>query len=693
MSSFSFKLPVEFIEKYQTKPVDWGFQDAGGNSLGEITFLRTYSRLKEDGTKEQWWEVCQRVIEGMFSIQKDHCRAARLPWRSDKAQRTAQDAYDRMFNFKWLPPGRGLWMMGTPLVMDHRNSAALQNCAFISTEDITKTDPASPFTFLMEASMLGIGVGFDTLGAKKHLKIYSPASIGEDGQEPEIYVVPDTREGWVESVKKLLESYLIADRRFLCIDVSQVRPAGLPIKTFGGMSSGPAPLVRLHKKLHELFGDRLCSDNPELDVELVADIGNLLGVCVVSGNVRRSAELMLGELGDEVFQGLKNADLFPARNKYSDNPEESGWGWVSNNSVIAEVGDDLSGITEAIALNGEPGVVWMDVSRKYGRLIDPPNNKDHRAKGYNPCAEQTLESGECCTLVELFMNRHTDLKDFQQTAKIAFLYAKTVTLMPTHWEKTNAIMQRNRRIGCSVSGVADFTDERGMTELRTWLNETYATVQYYDEVYSEWLCVRTSIKTTTVKPSGTVSILAGASPGAHWGPGGTYFNRAVRFAADDPMVFLFRQAGYRVEDSVSDPGTTVVVYFPIKSQARRSQQDVSLFEKANLAVLLQRYWSNNSVSVTLTFDPETEKNHVGIILKMYEGALKTVSFLPTGNMTYPQMPYTSISGLEFEEAEFKLLPVDLNSIYQGLGLEAVGEQFCSTDACLIKDAQLNASQA
>lgn len=688
MSNFSFRLPTEFLEKYKDKPVDWGYKDAGGNSLGEITFLRTYSRLKEDGTKEQWWEVCQRVIEGMFSVQKDHCRASRLPWRADKAQRTAQDAYDRMFNFKWLPPGRGLWMMGSDMVMSQKNSAALQNCAFVSTEDMTKADPSAPFTFLMEASMLGIGVGFDTLGAKKKLPIYEP-----NVNRTETYIVPDTREGWVESVKKLLESFLMPDKPVLVLDVSQVRPAGEPIRTFGGTAAGAGPLVRLHKKLTQLFYLKLDSGTPELDVELIADIGNLIGVCVVSGNVRRSAELMLGEFGDETFQNLKNYEKYPERNNYSENPDKAGWGWMSNNSIIAEVGQDLSSITDAISLNGEPGVVWMDVSRKYGRLIDPPNNKDRRAKGYNPCAEQTLESGECCTLVELFMNRHSDLKDFQQTTKIAFLYAKTVTLLPTHWEKTNAIMQRNRRIGCSVSGVADFTDNNGMTVLRQWLNDTYSTVQYYDEVYSEWLCIRQSIKTTTVKPSGTVSILAGASPGAHWGPGGTYFNRTIRFSVDDPMVTLFKYAGYRIETDVSNPETTVVVYFPIKSYAKRSQQDVTLFEKANLAVLLQRYWSDNSVSVTLTFNPETEKEHVGKILHMHEGQLKTVSFLPSSNSTYPQQPYSEITAQDFEDAEFQLMPVDLSPIYQGLGKDAIGEAFCSTDSCEIKNFEREAEEA
>lgn len=1215
----SFTLPDEFIDQYATKPVSWGYTDAGGSSLGEITFLRTYSRLKEDGTKERWHEVCRRVIEGMFSIQKDHCKSNRLPWNDHKAQRSARDAYDRMFAFKWTPPGRGLWIMGTPLVNDQRNSAALQNCftsetrfvtrdgirtlgemdgsevevyangdwhkgsvrdfgvqsvqritfaphsrrsnhrivetatpdhrweladgtlttdlqvgdvvrgsvvhddfilggyyhglifadgsihytyangdyghamrlcgdkakhaslfedvhyqpncagdpvvyhrsstnmkalpvsddprylnafiqgwmdmdgrdrtggnraistqdpdavqwlidnaafagfqvvgvnyeiaptnygprkaplasitlskqainwtvkaieplddpvpvfcavvpeverftlasglltsncGFVSTGDMTKIDPAGPFCWLMEASMLGVGIGFDDKGADKNFTIYAPI------RGAQAWTIPDTREGWVESVRMLIESYLMSGKSEAVFDYTTIRPAGEPIMTFGGVAAGPEPLMKLHRKIRELFDGR---DGHLLTRIDIADIGNLIGVCVVSGNVRRSAELLIGRIDDKDFVNLKNPLAFAARNHVQGfvdgtgelldgDTQDPGWGWMSNNSVEAKVGDSYDHIVDSIALNGEPGIIWMDTTRKFGRLLDQENNKDWRASGYNPClsgdsiietvdgprrlvditeptlvysrssdgrlttakasaafktkenattlrielqngddlictpdhrimrrdgswveaqhlrpndslevlcrarrgwryagvrlasqkpaeqimehrmiwegvygtipdgsdvdhinrdhqdnridnlrvlshdeharlsraqvpnnhqvqglggyvrsglhgakpasgafnpvrrtgwtnqhtvkaitegpvidvyditvdethnfiannvvvhncAEQSLESYEMCTLVETYLNRHDSLEDLQQTLKYAFMYAKTVTLLPTHWQRTNAIMQRNRRIGCSISGIANFADTRGMTTLRTWLNDGYATVQNYDRIYSEWLCVRESIKTTTVKPSGTVSILAGESPGVHWAPGGEHFDRAVRFRSNDSMVDLFRAAGYRIEVDVRNPEDTVVVFFPIHSNARRAEGDVSIFEKANLAVVAQRYWSDNSVSVTLSFDPASEAEHVGTVLHMHEGQLKTVSFLPIFTGVYPQMPYTQITREQYDEATLSLFKVDLSPIYDGVGArDAEGEKFCTTDVCMIKDEQLFAAQ-
>jgi ribonucleotide reductase alpha subunit len=245
-------------------------------------------------------------------------------------------------------------------------------------------------------------------------------------------------------------------------------------------------------------------------------------------------------------------------------------------------------------------------------------------------------------------------------------------------------MQRNRRIGTSISGIANFADANGLPATRTWMDSGYNEVKRYDQVYSEWLGVRESVKTTTVKPSGTVSILAGESPGVHWTPGGEYFLRAIRFGNSDPMLPLFKMANYTVEPASEDPVGTSVVFFPVKSGARRAERDVSIFEKIALAATAQRYWSDNSVSVTVSFDPETESKDVGTVLHMYDGQLKTVSFLPSGNHTYPQMPYSQITKEVYEEYAMKLFPIDFSGVYAGMAADAIGDAYCTTDACEIK---------
>ena len=670
---FSFRLLDDFIAKYKETEPPFGFTDAGGNSLGEITFIRTYSRVKEDGTKERWHEVCKRVIEGMYSVQKNHAKENRLPWNDNKSQKSAQEAYDRMFNLKWTPPGRGMWTFGTPMTMEKKNSAALQNCAMVSTRDIDRNDPGALFAWVMDALMLGIGVGFDTVGAEKEYPIYAPT-------EPvSTYQIPDTREGWVESVRFLLNSFLRPNQNIQEFDYSLVRPLGAPIKGFGGVASGPQPLMDLHTRIRKVIGSRA---GEKLDARAITDIVNLIGTCVVSGNVRRSATLALGAPHDEDFINLKNAEVFPERNSFdSENP---GWAWMSNNSIAATVGMDYSKYTDLIVDNGEPGFIWLDVARNYGRLKDPADGKDYRVMGFNPCAEQPLESYELCTLVEVHLNRHETKEDFLKTLKFAYLYGKTVTLLPTHWQQTNGIMQRNRRIGTSLTGIASFADQKGMPAVREWMDEGYEKIRHYDHKYSEWLCVRESIRVTTVKPSGSVSILSGATPGVHWAPGGEYFLRAIRFGDTDPMLHLFKAAGYKIEKDIVSANTQVV-YFPVHSGHPRSEKDVTLFEKIALAATAQKYWSDNGVSVTLSFDKETESKHVAPALNMYEGQLKAVSFLPMGNTVYPQQPYTQITKDQYAEYLGEIKKINWDAIYDGVdNLEALGENYCTTDVCEIK---------
>lgn len=658
MGHLSFQLDSSFVATYEGRPVPWGF-----GVLSEVVFLDKYSRVKPDGTKERWHEVCERVINGMYSIQKDHCGTTRVPWYEEQAQSSAQEAYERLFTFKWTPPGRGLWMMGTEFVHANRNSAALQNCSFVSTDDLFKS-----MAFLMEASMLGVGVGFDT-GAEGSYTIHTPDT------RVSAWEIPDTREGWVDSTTILLRSFLEPGMPTMEFDYKLIRPKGDPIKGFGGTAAGPEPLIALHQSIRDLFRNRAGETLTATDV---ADIGNLIGKCVVAGNVRRSAEILLGP-NTEDFRNLKNAEVNPERNHPSD-----GWGHLSNNTVYAGIGTtDYNELIASNLHNGEPGVFWVELAQAYGRLGDEPDYKDHRATGTNPCGEQTLESFECCTLVETYPTNAEDIADYLRTLKFAYLYAKSVTLLPTHWAETNAIMQRNRRIGASMTGIAQFVDTHTMTELRTWQNQGYAAIQEWDRIYSEWLCVRESIKTTSVKPSGTVSLLAGVTPGVHWPTYSSYIRR-MRIEADHPLVAACREAGYHVEPDVKDPTNTFIIEFPVRGlPGVRTEREVSVWEKAALAVLTQRYWADNQVSCTLSFRKD-EAGDLANILHTHEGQLKSVSFMPifdsAEDSSYAQLPYEAINTAEYDRLVSGIQPVDLSPVY-AYGVEAKGEKYCNNDVC------------
>jgi adenosylcobalamin-dependent ribonucleoside-triphosphate reductase len=354
---------------------------------------------------------------------------------------------------------------------------------------------------------------------------------------------------------------------------------------------------------------------------------------------------------------------------------------LSNNSVIAQVGGSYDHLVDRIAVNGEPGLVYLDLAREYGRLNDPPNNRDWRVAGVNPCAEQSLEDQELCTLVETYPIKHENLDDWIKTLKWAYLYGKAVTLLPTHWPESNEVMQRNRRIGTSVSGSAQFAEKYGWAELRNWLDAGYQAVKARDIQYSEWLGVRESIKTTTVKPSGTVSLLAGVTPGVHW-PEESVYIRRMRFRIDDPILDVFREAGYKVEPDVMDPTQTSVVEFPTRGPEVRTTREVSVWEKVSLAALHQKFWSDNAVSATFTFTDQ-ERDQIGPILRSYDGQLKTMSFLPMlEGGAYAQMPYESITVEEWQTATKGVKLMDLTPIYEN-GTEPEGEKYCTSDVCEI----------
>ena len=652
-----FKLSDHFLDKYKNAKPPFGF-----NGLGELVYMRTYSRERSDGTNERWWETVRRVVEGAYTMQKSWIEEHDLGWSNVIGQKSAQEMYDRIFTMKFLPPGRGLWAMGTPLTEEKGLWAALNNCSFVSTVNL-KDDLAKPFVFLMDMSMLGVGVGFDTKGAGQ-LSVKGP----NVKRQKEVFEIPDSREGWVESVKLLLESYFLGTPP-VDFDYSKVRPAGEPIKGFGGVASGPGPLKDLHVMLNKTLDKEI---GQPISVTTIVDIMNMIGKCVVAGNVRRTAEIVFGEPHDDEYLDLKN---------YKVNPHREEYGWTSNNSIFAELGMDYTKAAERTLVNGEPGYAWLENMQGYSRMNNGKDNKDHRATGGNPCLEQTLESYELCCLVETFPSRHETIEDFKRTLKFAYLYGKTVTLGRTHWQETNRVMLRNRRIGCSMSGIAQFVTTRGIHELKKWCEEGYNVIQYYDQVYSDWLAIPRSIKTTSVKPSGTVSLLVGATPGIHF-PESRFYIRRVRMSKHSPLLKSLEKANYKIEPAKGSEESTVVVEIPVDvGEGIRAVREVSMWEQLSLAAFMQRYWADNQVSATITFDPKREGHDVAHALNYFQYMLKGISFLPIkGEGAYAQMPYEKIEEKRYNEIVARLKPLHFG---RQSGVDTEVERFCDGASCEI----------
>lgn len=687
----SFKLTDSFIQQYKGRQPKWGFGD-----LSYFVYKRTYARTRDDGMQEEFWQTLQRVVEGSFNLQKNHCDNMGLPWNAYKAQNSAQKMFDKMWNFKFLPPGRGLWIMGAP-ILDKIGSAALQNCGFVSTKDIRK-DFGDPFAWAADMLMLGVGIGFDTRGDGS-MTIHKPQGVAR------IVTIEDSREGWVGSVADLINSYA-GNGTPVDFDYSEIREAGKPIKGFGGTASGPEPLKDGHERIRALL-DQL--DEKDITDVAITDIMNIIGKFVVAGNVRRSAEIALGDIESEAFISMKDHDLYPE--------ELRSHRWASNNSVFATADSNFAPIIERIAANGEPGLVFLENARHFGRLkdgfVDSRSSKFDDVLGFNPCAEQQLHNKELCNLVETFPANHDSVEEYFNTLKYAYLYAKSVTLLSTHCRETNQVMLQNRRIGLSMSGIQQAIKKFGSRKfLEGFCDDGYAQVRHWDRIYSRWLGIPTSIRMTTVKPSGTISLLAGATPGVHC-THSEYYLRSFRLAANSTLLPKILQAGYSVELAMTDRekyvkakstvkntpdwhdgllvenvseaaleafaslGGTTVVYFPVKEENfTKSKFDISLWEQLCLVRELQDKWSDNSVSVTVTFKPE-EVSDLQSAIEYMAPYVKTLSFLPLQNHNYAQPPYQEISSQEYGDYQSSLRPLRLGRSRD----KSLGEKFCSNDVC------------
>lgn len=361
-----------------------------------------------------------------------------------------------------------------------------------------------------------------------------------------------------------------------------------------------------------------------------------------------SAIIVMGDMDDVEYMNAKRWDLGCVPNYRA----------MSNNSVICNDIHQLpESFWEGYKGNGEPyGLINLNLARRIGRIKDGDKYPDPEVDGFNPCAEQSLANFETCCLAELFLPNIESYEQLQSVATILYRICKHSLLLPCHHRETEKIVHKNMRMGIGVSGWLQSTAEQ-----KDWMSTLYEYLRKYDVEYSNKLGVPTSIKITTCKPSGTLSLLPGITPGCH--PAiYKYYIRRIRIAATNPLVELCRQHGYHIEPQLNFDGSfdtkTMVVEFPCKADEKAVlAENMSAIDQLEVMKDIQTRWSDNSVSISCYYRKEELPTIREWLKKNYNDHVKTVSFILHYDSGFKQMPYENISKEQYEELIQKVQPI------------------------------------
>jgi hypothetical protein len=630
------------------------------SSIGYITYKRTYARrLNEqdiNSATEEFDDTVNRVVTAANN-------QLHVGFTDDESERLRR----YLLELKGTVAGRFLWQLGTDTV-GRLGLSSLQNCAFTVIDK-----PVEPFTWAMDLLMLGSGVGYNI--QKVNVEKLPPVNIEfvcptRTDRGDADFIVPDSREGWVALLGKTLKAAFLAHetgRQTFTYSTQLIRSKGAPIKGFGGTASGPEDLVWGIGKIGEVLEKRAGKKLRPVDC---LDIMNIIGAVVVAGNVRRSAQIAIGDADDVEYLLAKRWDLgnIPS------------WRAMSNNSVVCnDIGDLHDFFWDGYEGKGEPyGLINLKLSRKMGRLGET-QYPDPDVQGYNPCAEQSLADKETCCLAEIYLPNIQSFEEFVDVATLLYRINKHSLALPCHLKTTEAIVHKNMRMGIGVTGVLQATEEQ-----KGWLKEAYVKIREFDKEYSAKHGFPESVKLTTVKPSGTLSLLPGVTPGCH--PAyAKHMIRRIRISSNHSLVDVCRQHGYPVEYQQNFDGSedrsTVVVSFPFShGETATLAKEMTAISQLETVRWLQEEWSDNSVSCTVYYKKEELPEIRKYLKKYYKNGHKSLSFLLHSEHGFKQAPLEEITQEQYDALVASTVPI--TSIKElDIGLD---DAECATGACPIR---------
>lgn len=627
------------------------------STVGYITYKRTYARrLNETDPKsktEEFTDTVERVIKAANN---------QLSCGFDADEQERLRKY--LLELKGTVAGRFLWQMGTETV-DRLGLASLQNCAFTVIDQ-----PVRPFTWAMDLLMLGSGVGYNI--QRQYVDKLPPVNANFSAPTRVTtadadFIVPDSREGWVKLLGKTLKAAFLADTNpTFTYSTILVRGRGAPIKGFGGTASGPEDLCDGIVKISNILEKRKGKKLRPIDC---LDIMNIIGAIVVAGNVRRSAQIAIGDPDDVEYLLAKRWDMgnIPS------------WRAMSNNSVVCSDTKDLHEyFWDGYEGKGEPyGLINLKLSRKIGRLGET-DYPDPDVMGYNPCAEQSLAAYETCCLAEVYLPNIESKEQLLDVCQLLYRINKHSLALPCHLKETEDIVHKNMRMGIGVTGVLQATEEQ-----RSWLSDTYRRLREFDFKYSHEHGFPESVKLTTVKPSGTLSLLPGVTSGCH--PAYSHHMiRRIRIAADHALVQVCREHGYPVEYQRNFDGSedhsTMVVSFPFAyPEGTKIAAEMTAIDQLEVVKWLQANWSDNSVSCTVYYRKEELPEIQKYLAKNYKNNHKSLSFLLHNEHGFHQAPLEEITKEQYDAlvASTRLITHVDEASFDG------GDE-CASGACPVK---------